>query len=216
MKKLVLFVLLMIPIFITSCDDILPPVITETDNQVYDLSPEIKELVTDEQLARLQKAGFPIHEGTTPPHLDTTVYADKEECIFSDDGDTDWKLPAFCYLNFSNFNQEKNSVIYNYSMEDFTNIIKDKEALLSGADNKFTAFMKIESKCETVDYEIEYSNLFLVSGRYDPISKDIESLYIAHLLLDKKGDEYDHLMAVDAIRVFRETDVVAKYASWTF
>ncbi len=101
-------------------------------------------------------------------------------------------------------------------MEDFTNVIKDKEALLSGKDNKFTAFMKIESQCETVDYVIEYTNLFLVSGIYDPVSKDIESLYIAQLLVDKTGDEYNHLMPVDTIRVFREKDTLAMAANWVF
>ncbi len=123
------------------------------------VSPEqaVEEMLTDEQVQRLEDLGMPIYEGKNPPNFTGYYNTNDLDCI----GDTTELYPQDLNYYWYFHDQSGNSLKLDY-YNDYGDEATARGAFIFGEGNDFTVYMETEGKYE--EYGITYTTVNLYSG----------------------------------------------------
>ena len=120
------------------------------------------------------------------------------------------------FLRFSNQNTAKNTLDFE-GREVNTNgkIISESKgpgAFISGEGNNFTVFFKTSGVTYRETHDVTTKTSLVISGT--KTSSGIKDIRYAFVMVEKQNDLDHELMDVGEFRVFKDTDGLAKTASW--
>jgi hypothetical protein len=166
-------------------------------------TPEITEIISQEQIDKLEESGMEIYEGTAPPNLEGVYYMDSPNATFDS---TDVYPSVFSYY-FKFYDQTlDDEITVDYNGGGGIDVATGRGAFISGRLNNFSIFVEQKGETQGVTYRQAsvYSGVLGIGG--------IREWQLGIIMLEKEGDPNDSvLMPVDARRVYEESDgLVAK------
>lgn len=170
----------------------------------FDGSEEaIENFFSDEVLQSMKDLGFPVNQGANPPIINGDYLMSPVELVKSNIvNDVVGKIYSNLNLKFSNQSNETLSINFEAVEGDISNII-GVQSFISGKDNKFSVFVKVNStkNNHTSIVAYGYSGVLL--------SDSIEDLYSVLIMLDDKGDPDSNLIENGQGRLFKDGDGVS-------
>jgi len=171
----------------------------------------IKDVIPKEYLDNLKSAGFPIYEGTTPPNV-VGCYLDDSRYLVASNVYSDPLNSRFANFLWRFFNQNKNNSIF-YDAREFNYLDGSTvsseygSGSISGSGSDFTTFFITSSKIGNANSKIAV----IMSGTKTSVG--IKDYLYAFLMLDKV-DPKNELVEKGSIRVFANSNFLAKNANW--
>ncbi len=172
------------------------------------LSDDIKKIVTQAQIDLIKSRGMPIYESNTVSKIDG-IYELNPDVLVTGYNSNDYKpgeLFSSYRYQFTNHDTKAQTVSLDYSNKDDlgADAAKGYTSYISGAGNKFTAFVVLSG----ISSSIPYKTLVVISG--EMTSTGIKDFQLARLLTEKTGDTNDvKLVAVGSLRTFKDGDGLA-------
>ncbi len=187
-----------------------------SDYRDFTFQGRIEQVVPDSIRDKMEPF-IPIYEGNNPPSIEGVFVIDPKEIIYDT---TNNYQPgdrfATNFLRFSNQNTAKNTLDFE-GREVNTNgkIISESKgpgAFISGEGNNFTVFFKTSGVTYRETHDVTTKTSLVISGT--KTSSGIKDIRYAFVMVEKQNDLDHELMDVGEFRVFKDTDGLAKTASW--
>jgi hypothetical protein len=171
-----------------------------------ELPREVRQMLTEEQLSKLEDDGLTINEGSDPPNVEGSYYSDSEYCVYSSDGYSDWYAAPY-YYRFSN--QSGDEVTVEYNSPEAGDAGGPAIGYIAGDGDDFSIFIESTG---TNYYGITYTNVTAYSGTITP--EGIAVFMFGFIMTKKSDDPVGYLMDVGEDRIFVEDDGMAVRATY--
>jgi hypothetical protein len=169
------------------------------------LTKEIRNIVTNEYLAKFKAIGIEINGGNKPPNIEGTYLATPLMCIKSSfPGDSHVGLQMVdAEITFSEQNNAKLTVFTNFIERTETGgqTGKGTGSFITGSGNKFTVFVKMTGTLNGLPLE----TIDIYSGEIS--SSGIKNYYSAQMMI--KGNIHTNLPEGE-VRLFTDSDGLAE------
>ncbi len=186
-----LLLLLILSLSITSCskDD-------EDENAGFDGSIDaIENFYSPELLAALNDLGFIINTGNTPPIIDGTYLANPN-VLENTNIPNDEIGRTFKDLQMKFFNQNNDNLNLDFEGIDGSALIESTQSFISGSDNHFSVFLKVETTRDG------HSSLAAYAFSATLSAEGLLNYQSALIMLDDKGDPNNNLIENNTGRLF--------------
>jgi len=199
MKKYLLFLpVVLISLLLVNC---------QTGSK-YDLPSQVQDIITDDQLGKLEEGGLIINEGLDPPKIEGIYEGDSLIRTFDSDGHGIGNTITSYYYRIENQTDE-NTITFSYRTWSGSDQALGIGAFISGSDQSFTLFVEVEGYHPGDD--IHYRDVEVYSGTYTAEG-------IAHweygFIRTYKSVDLDLYMDVGDYRGYEEEDDLASNSSW--
>ena len=177
---------------------------SEESAKYQNLPQEVKSIISDKILRKLEASGMVIHTGTTPPNIEGTFNITPFELAFTDVPDNQYvvgyQITGYTYRFYD---QQGVKIKTDYQNLDFLSNDKaiGKGTIISGSENKFTAYMAFEGEDNAIS--ASYKQLAVISGEIT--AQGIKNFKYAFYLLEK-NDPLNTLMPVGGTRIWFDSD----------
>ncbi len=181
----------------------------EEMNYEEDLSQDIQNIITEEQIDLLEKEGFEIYEGKTPPKVEGVYLLNTNYCEFDSNNYQDWYTSHYLY-KFYNQDENNNTITLSYRNIYGNDSGEGVGAFLSGKENKFSLFIETSGLSDNNNdgKYVPYKTIEVFSGEIIP--QGIKNLEHSFLLKDKGEDVDNEIMKINDYRIFKEKDGIAE------
>ena len=177
---------------------------SEESAKYQNLPKEVKSIVPDNILRKLEANGMVIHTGTTPPNIEGTFNITPFELAFTDVPDNQYvvgyQITGYTYRFY-----DQQGVKIKTDYQNLNSLSNDKAigkgTIISGSDNKFTAYMAFEGENKSID--VTYKQVAVISGEIT--AQGIKNFRYAFCLLEK-NDPFDKVMPVGGTRIWFDSD----------
>lgn len=177
---------------------------SEESAKYQNLPQEVKSIISDKILRKLEASGMVIHTGTTPPNIEGTFDITPFELAFTDVPDNQYvvgyQITGYTYRFY-----DQQGVKIKTDYENLNLLSNDKAigkgTIISGSENKFTAYMTFEGEDSAIG--ASYKQLAVISGEIT--AQGIKNFKYAFYLLEK-NDPLDTLMPVGGTRIWFDSD----------
>ena len=181
---------------------------SEESTKYQNLPKEVRSIVPDNILRKLEANGMVIHTGTTPPNIEGTFNITPFELAFTDVPDNQYvvgyQITGYTYRFY-----DQQGVKIKTDYENLNSLSNDKAigkgTIISGSDNKFTAYMTFEGEDSAIG--ASYKQLAVISGEIT--AQGIKNFKYAFYLLEK-NDPLDTLMPVGGTRIWFDSDNISQ------
>ena len=188
-----------------------------SDYKDFTFQGRIEQVVPDSIRDRMDPY-IPIYEGNNPPAVEGVFLIDPAEIVYDTTNNYNAGDQGFTpiYLKFSNQSITQNTI--DYEEKDVNNagkIVSESSgpgAFISGEGDNFSVFFSTSGVSHRDTYDISYKTSLVISGT--KTSSGIKDIRYAFVMVDKKNDKEHDIMDVGEFRVFKDTDGLAKTASW--
>ena len=198
MKKLITFTMSAF-LVLTSCskDD-------NNTNEGFDGSDKaIENFFSAEVLQAMNDLGFPVNQGAQPPIINGDYYFSPVELVASNMvNDQIGKIYTSSTLKFSNQNNKDLSLAFQELSDSGASSI-GVQSYISGSDDKFSVFIKVEYLNEGHVSILAYA----YSGTL--LEDKVENLQFTLIMLDDKGDPNNNLIENGQGRLFKDSDGIS-------
>jgi len=199
MKKYLLFLpVVLISLLLVNC---------QTGSK-YDLPSQVQDIITDEQLEKLENGGLIINEGLDPPNIEGIYVGDSLVRTFDSKGQGIGNPVTDYYYKIEN-QTDDNTITFSYRTGTGSDQALGQGAFISGSGQDFTLFVEVEGYHPADD--VHYRDVEVYSGTYTAEG-------IAHFeygfIRTYKSVDLDLYMDVGAYRGYEEEDDLASNSSW--
>ena len=177
---------------------------SEESTKYQNLPKEVKSIVPDNILRKLEANGMVIHTGTTPPNIEGTFNITPFELAFTDVEDYQYVV-GYQITGYTYHFYDQQGVKIKTDYENL-NLLSDDKAIgrgtiISGSENKFTAYMSFEGEDKSIG--ASYKEVAIISGEIT--AQGIKNFRYAFCLLEK-NDPLNKLMPVGGTRIWFDSD----------
>jgi hypothetical protein len=200
---------------LSSCEKFFQLFNNDDDDLSVGYSEEIQNFVPDSMLQQLTDLGMPLNEGKEPPWIEGSYFVSenlmKSSNVPDESYETGHRFYDYQYYFYDQDN-ERLTISMDTKGIDFDGNVQSESdgtgAFLSGYEDDFTAFIKVNGYSVVGENETAYyQTLEVVSGYIT--SQGIEDFHNALFMLDDYGDPYDCLIPVNTGRVMYDSDGLA-------
>ncbi|RYG38614.1 MAG: hypothetical protein EOO01_29585, partial [Chitinophagaceae bacterium] len=168
-------------------------------------SKEILNIIPQKIIDSLRLQGMVINEGTTPPKIEGSYFADKANCFFDS---SNFPRLGIWRANYTYTLYNQNNTDLTLSIDYFAHPRNIDEAtgkgsFISGSGDKFSAFFLTEG----VSKEVPYKMIYIISGR--KTADGVVDWHDCLRMMEKGDDPTNKLIAVGGTRIFKEDDGLA-------
>jgi hypothetical protein len=163
------------------------------------LSEQIHNIVPDSILNKMKTLGMPINGGTKPPDLQKTYLASPFILKSSNiEGDYEGATFSDFYFKFSEQNNQNLSIKLDYFNDPETGT--GLGGFIAGADNKFSAFFKVNSTANGDPADL----IMVLSGTV--VEGAINNLHYSNFMLNNYGNPHGYWIDAGEGRVIYDSD----------
>ena len=177
---------------------------SEESAKYQNLPKEVRSIVPDNILRKLEANGMVIHAGTTPPNIEGTFNITPFELAFTDVEDYQYVV-GYQITGYTYHFYDQQGVKIKTDYENLNLLSNDKAigrgTIISGSENKFTAYMSFEGEDKSIG--ASYKEVAIISGEIT--AQGIKNFRYAFCLLEK-NDPLNTLMPVGGTRIWFDSD----------
>jgi hypothetical protein len=172
------------------------------------LTKNITNFVADSIIQKMKSLGMPIYGGDTPPLISESgediMFRINNFILVNSDIENDYPNKKFANLLvlLKNQNNDKLTLDYQDTNEEFTSISTGRAGYIVGEGNKFTLF--IDKQNVKVDTESKADLVVVISGQLS--AEGIINLYYANFMLNDYGDVNNIYIGNGQGRVIYDSD----------
>jgi hypothetical protein len=169
-------------------------------------SQQIQTIVPDSLIQKFRTAGIEINEGKTPPSINGIYLSNPMNTLYDNSGTAGNTISDYKYKFYEQDNQNL-TIKLDYKAMNFSDFATGSGAYLSGANNKFTAFVESSGTSNGINYKV----LSIYSGEMS--AQGIANFKHAVYVKEKGNDPNNLLSPVGTLRIYKDGNNLAEVSS---